>query len=197
MKDVSNEELISIIFDYTDFISIEKKYPGLTRSEIENRLIKSIDTGNVNKGEALLLWTDGASRGNPGESGIGVVIKGPGTEIHIEFGKYIGLQTNNVAEYEALALAMEEVEAYNPNSLIIHSDSELMVKQIRGEYKVRNPVLKEYHDKVKKRLTRIKEWKIRHIPRENNGIADELANLSIDEKSTVKNYRVNKTGGSR
>jgi ribonuclease HI len=131
----------------------------------------------------LHAFTDGASRGNPGESGIGVVIKNEnGDLLHTET-RYLGRTTNNVAEYTALISLLDAVRGMTCSRLIVHSDSELMVRQVNGQYKVRNPELKRHHAHV---LSLVREapysFELRHIPRENNAEADRLANAGIDGK---------------
>lgn len=131
----------------------------------------------------LYAFTDGASRGNPGESGIGVVVKNEeGELLHTET-RYLGRTTNNIAEYTALISLLDAVRHIPCSRLIAHSDSELMVRQVNGQYKVRDPELKRHHARV---LSIVREapyrFELRHIPREHNAEADRLANAGIDRK---------------
>jgi ribonuclease HI len=124
---------------------------------------------------------DGACRGNPGPSGAGAVVEfGDGREAR-ELCAYLGETTNNVAEYRALLLALEEVERYAVSSLLIHSDSELLVRQLRGEYKVKAEHLRPLHAEASRRLRVFPAVRILHVPREENRRADSLANLAIDQ----------------
>jgi ribonuclease HI len=132
------------------------------------------------KGRALTLRTDGASRGNPGPAGIGVVIETDGTDDRLEFSEYIGETTNNVAEYRALLLALEEAEKLSPSSVTVRSDSELLVRQVNGLYKVKAEHLKPLVLEVHRRLRRFPSARILHVGREENGNADLLANRGID-----------------
>jgi ribonuclease HI len=132
------------------------------------------------KGRALTLRTDGASRGNPGPSGIGVVIEADGTADRLEFCAYIGETTNNVAEYRALLLALEEAEKLSPSSVTVRSDSELLVRQLNGLYKVKSEHLKPLVLEATRRLRRFPAARILHVGREENGTADLLANRAID-----------------
>src|SRR5579862_6938284 len=99
--------------------------------------------------ETLTAQFDGGSRGNPGEAGIGVVIRsGDGTPL-VAFGKYIGRATNNVAEYMALIHALKEAERLGARKLIVRGDSELIIRQMRGEYRVKNPGLRELYEQAR------------------------------------------------
>lgn len=132
------------------------------------------------KGRALTLRTDGASRGNPGPAGIGAVIEADGTAFAAEFFAYIGETTNNVAEYRALLLALEEAEKLSPASITVRSDSELLVRQLNGLYKVKSAHLKPLFLDAVRRLRRFPEARILHVGREENAKADLLANRAID-----------------
>jgi len=135
------------------------------------------------KGRPLVVRVDGASRGNPGPAGTGVVIEAEGAPGRVEFSSYIGETTNNVAEYRALLLALEEAEKLSPPSLTILSDSELLVRQITGVYRVRAAGLKPLHEEALARLRRFPRARILHVRREENRRADELANRAIDARS--------------
>jgi len=134
----------------------------------------------------LRAFTDGASRGNPGESGIGIVVKDEEGNIVLAFHGYIGLSTNNKAEYAALIALLERMRAIRCDRLVIHSDSELMVRQLSGRYKVRDAGLKSLHRKAATLLgAQSFATEVRHIPREKNRDADRLANLAIDTKASA------------
>jgi ribonuclease HI len=132
------------------------------------------------KGKPLTLRTDGASRGNPGPAGIGAVIEADGTGEQIELCAYIGETTNNVAEYRALLLALAEAEKLSPASITVRSDSELLVRQLKGEYKVKSARLKPLFREAVRRLRRFPSARILHVGREENKKADLLANRAID-----------------
>lgn len=142
----------------------------------------------------ILAYTDGASRGNPGESGIGVILKDAAGNILQSYFDYIGLATNNIAEYTALAACLNLVKKIECKQLIVHSDSELMVRQLNGQYKVKDEGLKKHYSNIKKILTVVPfEFSIKHIPREKNREADLLANQGIDLKKN-HNSIVEKAG---
>jgi ribonuclease HI len=132
----------------------------------------------------LHAFTDGASRGNPGESGFGIIVKDDRGSTILTLNGYIGRTTNNVAEYTALLKLLERMRSVACSRIIVHSDSELMVKQLNGSYKVRNKGLKRYHtqfQELKKSLPF--DIDIRHIGREENKDADRLANEAIDART--------------
>jgi ribonuclease HI len=134
----------------------------------------------------ILAFTDGASRGNPGESGVGIVLKDEhGKVIASQYG-YIGTTTNNIAEYTALAACLKLVQTTGCSQLVVHSDSELMVRQLNGQYKVKDAGLKKHFQQIKHMLGASPfQFSIRHIPREKNLEADELANLGIDTRKKI------------
>jgi len=131
-------------------------------------------------------WTDGASRGNPGESGIGVILKDErGGTLRSVCG-YLGKATNNVAEYSALLACLKLASEQPCKMLIVHSDSELMVKQLNGLYKVKDANLKRYVQRVRERLSQASfQVTIKHVMREENREADELANRGIDTRTPL------------
>jgi len=134
----------------------------------------------------LLAFTDGASRGNPGHAGVGVIIKDEHGTVLLSLSGYIGSTTNNVAEYTALRALLKNVNRFPCTHLRVHSDSELMVRQLRGEYKVKDPSLKRQHQKVKAALAALPcKVEFRHIPREENADADMLANAGIDQRTRI------------
>ena len=124
---------------------------------------------------------DGAARGNPGPAGVGVLILGPNGEVVERLHRFIGEATNNVAEYQALLLALERVLERGYTDLEVRSDSELLVRQIQGRYQVKNPGLRPLYAAARERLAALRSFDIRHVPREENAEADRLANRGIDE----------------
>ena len=139
----------------------------------------------------LIINVDGGSRGNPGPAGAGVVIRtDQGQRIH-EGGYFLGRQTNNTAEYHALLRALQRVVRLRdstpepPASTTIFSDSELLVRQLTGEYQVKSPTLGPLFREAQMLLVRLGRWTVRHVPREQNSRADELANLAMDHRRDV------------
>jgi ribonuclease HI len=132
---------------------------------------------------AWRLFTDGASRGNPGKAGAGaVLLDSEGRELAAR-SLYLGECTNNAAEYRALLLGLHAALELDCIRLEIYLDSELIVRQIQGRYKVKHETLKPLFDEVKALLAQIKSWSIAHVPREQNKRADQLANRGVDEGS--------------
>jgi ribonuclease HI len=130
--------------------------------------------------EKLVVNVDGGARGNPGPAAIGAVVQAPGGEVLEERGERIGAATNNVAEYRALLLGIERAAALGASELELVGDSELVVRQVKGEYKVKDAALRELHAEVKRALRRFDTWSIRHVRRERNAAADRLVNEALD-----------------
>ena len=130
---------------------------------------------------SVTVRVDGASRGNPGPAGIGAVIEFEDGRPAKELCAYIGETTNNVAEYRALLMALEEAGRHGAERLTVYSDSELLVRQLNGEYKVKAAHLRPLHLEAQRRLRAFPEARILHIGREENRRADLLANLAIDQ----------------
>jgi len=124
---------------------------------------------------------DGGSRGNPGPAAYGVVIRDPKGEVVAKLKKYIGRMTNNVAEYYGLIAALDYMQSQGVKALRIESDSELLVKQMRGQYKVRSPELQPLFERARKMSAALESFRIDHVYREQNREADALANEAMDE----------------
>lgn len=128
------------------------------------------------------LFTDGAARGNPGPAGAGAVIISPEGHVVAKVGKFLGEETNNVAEYMGLIIGLKRAKAMGIKELDVLADSELMVKQLNGDYAVKAEHLKPLHDEAKGLLKAFSDIEIRHIPREENAQADAMSNRAIDER---------------
>ena len=129
---------------------------------------------------------DGGSRGNPGPASYGVVIRDASGAIVARLKKYIGRSTNNVAEYFGLIAALDYAQSHDLRSLHVESDSELLVKQMRGEYRVKSPELQPLFERAKKMSQGLASFRITHVYREQNREADALANEALDETSGAK-----------
>lgn len=133
----------------------------------------------MSPGKITEVYVDGASRGNPGESGIGVlVIRPDGSRREIR--KYIGRGTNNEAEYKALIAALGHLLEEKISEAKIHTDSQLVASQMNGLWKIKNPKLRVLHSEAKKLASSLVTLEIKYVPRENNAEADALANEAID-----------------
>jgi len=129
-------------------------------------------------GLKLVIFTDGACSGNPGPAAIGVVIKNEGKNLK-EISHFIGNATNNIAEYTALIWALQEALILKAEEVFVKTDSELMYKQILGEYKVKHEGIKPLFEQVVRLASGFKRVEFKHVPREQNGEADKLARLGL------------------
>lgn len=136
---------------------------------------------NSSAPDELIIYTDGASQGNPGEAGAGIVFTDGQGKIIKEEKYFLGKTTNNAAEYKALILALEKARQFKPKMIKIFMDSELVVRQLQGEYKVRNLGLKVLHEEVRHLLHNFPKYIIKYIEREKNKRADKLAKEAIFE----------------
>jgi ribonuclease HI len=150
--------------------------------------------------DALALYIDGASRGNPGPAGIGVVIKGPSGRTVAEISEFIGRGTNNVAEYRALIRGLEEAANLGARTVTVRSDSELLVRQLKGEYKVKSPDLSPLHLEAHRLLKGFSRAGVERITRGENTAADALANRALDaaapEPSSLEFSAIVEPGGA-
>jgi ribonuclease HI len=129
---------------------------------------------------ALIAWVDGGSRGNPGPAGWGAFIRTAEGEELIELSGFLGVTTNNVAEYQGLIAALRHATQTGASALTVHADSELMVKQMNGQYKVKSPHLAVLHREAKMLARSLPSFRISHVRREQNKDADRLANEAMD-----------------
>jgi ribonuclease HI len=134
-------------------------------------------------GGALRVNVDGGARGNPGPAAIAAVVQGEDGRVLEERSEAIGKATNNVAEYRALLLGIDRAAVLGATSLELVGDSELIVRQVKGEYKVKDENLRALHSKVKEALRGFDDWSIRHVRREENAEADRLVNEELDKSS--------------
>ncbi len=173
-----------------------RRFPSLTAKNLQEILQRCADRAREDPKNAPVLaprpprkeppeffiYADGASRGNPGEAGAGAVISDVRGRTLKEVKCFLGMTSNNVAEYRALILSLEKALELGARSVSIFLDSELVVRQIRGEYRVREPHLKTLHQKAEEILNQFSYYRIVHIPREENRRADQLANEAIDQR---------------
>jgi ribonuclease HI len=128
-----------------------------------------------------LLMVDGAARGNPGDAGCGAVIVDRNGTVVKELSRYLGHTTNNVAEYEGLLMGLEALLQLGKKRIRVQSDSQLLVRQLNGEYRVKDEKLKALFQNAMALLRQFETYRIFHVPRELNKLADRLANKGIDE----------------
>ncbi len=194
---ISDHELLILIHKSIDMDKLKGQEKAITKKRVDKlfQVLKShvkkndltvsekeiADISNTKRETDLIIVNvDGASRGNPGESGVGVAIFDKDSNLINEAFDYIGVATNNIAEYKALILGIKLSAKYNAKRILFKADSELMVKQIKGEYKVKNAQLKLLFTEAQSLLKKLPNWKIKHVPREENMEADLLANKGVD-----------------
>ena len=131
----------------------------------------------------LTVNVDGGARGNPGPAAVGVVVRGDGGAVVEERGERIGEATNNVAEYKALLRGIELAARHGAGELELVGDSELVARQVRGEYRVKGAGLKPLHAQVRAALAEVAAWTFDHVRREDNAHADDLVNQALDAAS--------------
>jgi ribonuclease HI len=129
------------------------------------------------------MFADGGSRGNPGPAASGAVLLDPAGEVVQEVGRYLGIATNNVAEWTALLLGLEAAADRGIRALAVRMDSELVVKQLRGEYRVKHADLQPLHRRALALLRRFEHVDVRHVRRKENALADALVNRVLDREA--------------
>ena len=194
---ISDHEILTLIHKNIDMEKLKNQNKAITKKRIDELIQKlkeyvkkddlpvsgkaGKDASTINKQfDFLIVNVDGASKGNPGEAGIGVAVFDNDLNIVHESCEYIGAATNNVAEYKALILGAKLAVKFNARNTLFKSDSELMVKQILGKYRVKNVHLKSLYSEVQSLLGKLPEWEIKHVPREENTEADLLANKGVE-----------------
>ena len=194
---ISDHELLALIHKSIDMETLKEQDKAITKKRVD-KLFQDLK-GHVKKddpdiseeeitgasdikkdADLIVVNVDGASKGNPGESGIGVAIFDKDLNLINEACDYLGVATNNVAEYKALILGIKLSTKYNAKRVLFKADSELMVKQIKGEYRVKNAQLKLLFTEAQGLLKKLPNWKIMHVPREENKEADLLANKGVE-----------------
>ena len=190
-------ELLKAVYSAIDWEVLYRNAPDAERNQVDvlfremrERLAASApapapepqggDAGAVH-GAAVVIYCDGASSGNPGPAAVGVVIAdATGCEL-LAWGEGIGRATNNVAEYRAAIAGLQKALELGARSVELRADSELLVRQIRGQYRVKNAGLQPLHAKVLELLARFERWSACHIPREKNARADALASAAVKQ----------------
>jgi ribonuclease HI len=194
---ISDHELLALIHKSIDIETLKEQDKAITKKRVD-KLFQDLK-GHVKKddpdiseeeitgasdikkeADLIVVNVDGASKGNPGESGIGVAIFDKDLNLINEACDYLGVATNNVAEYRALILGIKLSTKYNAKMVLFKADSELMVKQIKGEYRVKNAQLKLLFTEAQSLLKKLPKWEIMHIPREENKEADLMANKGVE-----------------
>ncbi len=183
----SEERLAAFLRELSETLDLDRtiKKLDITRHEAREMLAGLVPERRVERaahGGAYEVFVDGASRGNPGLAGAGVVIRDGEGNVVKKLRRYLGVVTNNVAEYQALVAALEAARELRIARIRIFADSELMVKQLTGVYRVKSPELKPLYEKARALLEGFAGFEIKHVYREENSVADSLANEAIDRR---------------
>jgi len=181
---VNKAELLKAVYGALDWARLYELAPQASRQEVDE-LFQELrrrlgpqpegDAAAPVRGGKAVVCCDGASSGNPGPAAIGVVITDADGREVLAWGECIGRATNNVAEYRAAIAGLEKTLELGAKSVELRADSELLVKQLRGQYRVKNAGLKPLHARVRQLLGRFDAWSVAHVPREKNARADALA----------------------
>ena len=194
-KRPSLSELLRVIAEEESLDRTLARFPGLSRTELVGVLLgqpapshppqRTHPAGPVHRVEShrkLRVASDGAARGNPGPAGAGAVVFDENGRVLERLGKFLGRQTNNVAEYQGLLLGLRRAQQLGAEELEVVADSELIIRQLSGAYQVRAPALRELHSEALSLLKAFRKVKLVHVPRAQNAEADEMSNRAIDEK---------------
>ncbi len=182
-RKVKTSDFLELLLSRSSIEQLRKALPEFDEQQISNFIKEAIDcikNKEDSNDESMIIHIDGASKGNPGDAGIGYLIEGKDGTILAKECRYIGKTTNNVAEYTALLEALEESLKLGAKTVEVFSDSELLVRQINGVYKVKQEHLRQLFKKINSLISQFKSFRITHIPREKNKEADRLANLGAN-----------------
>ena len=157
-----------------------RRFPKKKTAGSEDLFASASESSSSSSADSIIAHIDGGSRGNPGPAGYGVAINDAAGRRIAELSDYLGVQTNNFAEYSGLLAALEYAVKHGHKALKVISDSELLVKQMRGEYKVRNETLQQMAHEARELIRKLESFQIRHVLREQNREADGLANRAMD-----------------
>lgn len=198
MGSVDLAELLRHIGREEPLTATVRAFPGLTREDVGRLLAQAASRlSTASPVEApppsapspapggtprLRLFSDGAARGNPGPAGAGAVLVDPEGQVVARLGKFLGVQTNNYAEYMGLLLGLKHARSLDVKDLEVLADSELLIRQLQGRYQVKSPGLRPLYEEAQGLLKQFSRVKLLHVPREKNKAADEMSNRAIDER---------------
>jgi len=181
VKSSDAARLMKAIFDYLPVQKFLDEYPEFSERmvyELRDQVAELLQTQSLQEERSFSLFVDGASQPQKKQAGIGGVIYLNDSEIE-SFSENIGEATNNEAEYQALIRGCQVIRKFKPERVYIFADSELLVKQITGEYQVKNPRMQTLCGKAMNVLQHLPEWRIEHVPRERNKRADQLSKQAV------------------
>jgi ribonuclease HI len=198
MGSVDLAELLRHIGREEPLTATVRAFPGLTREDVGRLLAQAasrLSTASPTEApppaapsptpggtSRLRLFSDGAARGNPGPAGAGAVLVDPEGQVVARLGKFLGVQTNNYAEYMGLLLGLKHARSLDVKELEVLADSELLIRQLQGRYQVKSPTLRPLYEEAVGLLEHFPQVKLVHVPREKNKAADEMSNRAIDER---------------
>jgi ribonuclease HI len=160
---------------------LRQEKPGPSTEVVPGR-VAAPSTKEVVPGRTVRVYSDGAARGNPGPAGAGAVLTDLSGNVLARLGRFLGKQTNNVAEYQGLILGLEHARQLGFREVDVRADSQLLIRQLKGEYAVRHAGLKPLNAEALRLLRSFDRYELTHVPREENSLADEMSNRAIDEE---------------
>jgi ribonuclease HI len=191
---VTPAQLLLAVAEHETLEKTCAKFPGLTR-EAAQKLLRGAalqlqqeklplpePQKNAAGERAVRIYSDGAARGNPGPAGAGAVLIDATGAVMARLGRFLGTRTNNVAEYEGLLLGLKHARDLGYREVEVRADSQLLIRQLKGEYAVRHAGLKPLHAEALRLLHAFDRYQLQHVPREENALADEMSNRAIDEE---------------
>lgn len=192
---VSDAELLRHIARNESLRDTLEAFPHLSREALALRLEQvanhlapvqrtpaPTEAGTRGPTPRVRVYSDGAARGNPGLAGAGAVLVEPNGQVIDRLGKFLGIQTNNFAEYMGLLLGLKRALDLGVREVEVYADSELMIRQLGGRYQVKSPTLRPLYEEALRLLKEFTRVKLVHVPRDMNAAADEMSNRAIDEK---------------
>ncbi len=191
---VTPAQLLLAIAEHEELERTCAALPGLTREAAQKLLRGTAQKLQQEKlpleerkpaaatANVVRVFSDGAARGNPGPAGAGAVLTDSAGNVVARLGRYLGTQTNNVAEYEGLLLGLKHAQELGYRAVEVRADSQLLIRQLKGEYAVRHAGLKPLHAEALRLLRAFDKVDLKHVPREENALADEMSNRAIDEE---------------
>jgi ribonuclease HI len=184
-KDLSLAAVFRSLAEGADLSQLREQF-GLTPDQLRNIFNEVADYYHTLEQGVWTIYCDGASRGNPGLAGAGVVLVDPIGEVAAQNQEFLGQATNNVAEYRGLLLGLKMAQNLGIKKIRVCSDSELLVRQINGSYRVKQPHLLAPWQEAQRELNRFETHEVTHVPREMNHQADRLANQAIDRRTPAR-----------
>ena len=161
---------------------LQQEKPGSPSAPTDPRRVDAPPKKAGTAGRRVRVYSDGAARGNPGPAGAGAVLTDLDGNVIARLGRFLGKQTNNVAEYQGLILGLEHARQLGFREVEVRADSQLLIRQLKGEYAVRHAGLKPLHAEALRLLRSFDRYELTHVPREENAMADEMSNRAIDEE---------------